>query len=344
MNPPSENDKLPDELDHAFTSLQSLVDLTQEVAGYLAKPPLPVDKPQPDRAQKFVDFFDQQRYCENLDPEVRRKCAHASRDTFIEGGHKSYFDLALSECRRFLVAFHALVEFAVGETVREWTLRNRSLIERLNHKFNSSGRDLWFYNRLQKVAGMQCPMALGSRMNGPYLVGRPNLDVAAKHFAKALQFAKNVDCVELPRFSPTLITDLRDELVRAANVGSADNTSNEASRSRLDAEVDAQVRLLALFTNGISDDRINRATLVLQDDSLSAESKLEKISALISFPPTTTAQQFADLVGVTKPAILKLQFWDDHKAQRTDSPSVRESKHIERGKAHEWERRHRDDN
>jgi hypothetical protein len=53
-------------------------------------------------------------------------------------------------------------------------------------------------------------------MNGLYLMGRPNLDVVANHFAKALLSVKNVDGIELPRFSSTLITDLRDELRRVS--------------------------------------------------------------------------------------------------------------------------------
>lgn len=74
MNSPSENHKLTDKLDHAFNSLKTLVNLTQEVAGYLAKPPLSAEEPQPDRAQKLVDLYDQKRYCARLYSGLRDQC------------------------------------------------------------------------------------------------------------------------------------------------------------------------------------------------------------------------------------------------------------------------------
>lgn len=222
MNPPGESDKLPDELDHAFNALKTLVNITQEVAGYLTKLPLPAEEPQPDRAQKFVDLFDQKRYCARLYGGLRDQCEYASRNNLIGEGHKSYFAVVLSECGRFLIAFHKLVEFAVSETVTAWNLRNRSLREELDRRFSASGRDMRFYRRIQRLAGMQCPVALGSKMNGPDLVGRPNQDVAAKHFAKALQSVKNVDGVAAPNFSPTLLADLRDELLRVATPPSSE--------------------------------------------------------------------------------------------------------------------------
>ncbi len=216
MNPPGENDKLPDELDHAFTSLRTLVNLTKEVASYLTKTPLPPDKPQPDRAQKFVELFDLQRDCERLYRDLRDQCEHASRNTLIGGGHKSYFDVVLFQCGRFLFSFHSLVESAVSETIRVWSNRRRALHEELDHQFNTSGRDPHFQRRMQKVDALKCPISLGSWTNGPQLAGRPKLDIVASHFAIALKSKGNVAPVQLPQFSESLMGDLHSELRRVA--------------------------------------------------------------------------------------------------------------------------------
>jgi len=76
---------------------------------------------------------------------------------------------------------------------------------------------------------------------------------------------------------------------------------------------DASIELLRVFTNNVSDDRIKKASQVLDDDKLSANLKLSTIDSLIRFPSTASAQQLADMLGVSKTAVVNTKWWTEHR-------------------------------
>jgi hypothetical protein len=69
------------------------------------------------------------------------------------------------------------------------------------------------------------------------------------------------------------------------------------------------VAILRVFTNGIADERIAKASQVLADDKLTANDKLTKIDSLIAFPPTASAEQLGRMLGVSKQAVMKTEWW-----------------------------------
>jgi hypothetical protein len=97
----------------------------------------------------------------------------------------------------------------------------------------------------------------------------------------------------------------------------------------------AFIRLIGLLTNGIADDRIESATQVLVDDKLTADDKLTKIDGLIRFPATASAEQLGAMLGVTKQAVLKTDWWiRNRKGQKEAEIGRRRAQHQRR--THEY--------
>jgi hypothetical protein len=77
--------------------------------------------------------------------------------------------------------------------------------------------------------------------------------------------------------------------------------------------------LLKVFTNGLVDDRIRRAAGILTDGNLTADEKLTRIDELMRFPPTASAEKLGELVGVTKQAVMKGDWWKQHRRGEKDN-------------------------
>src|SRR5262249_27728001 len=98
----------------------------------------------------------------------------------------------------------------------------------------------------------------------------------------------------------------------------------------------ASLALMRVFTNGIADDRIKRATRFLADDRLTANEKLTKIDALIPFPATASAEQLGAMLGVTKQAVLKTDWWmQNRKGEKESEVGRRREGHRKRAKSYE---------
>ncbi len=94
---------------------------------------------------------------------------------------------------------------------------------------------------------------------------------------------------------------------------------------------DSSQRLLSVFTNGLSDDRIQKAAQVLTDERLTANEKLTKIDALIPLPATASAQQLGDMLGVKKQAVLKTDWWiQNRKGENAEEIGRRRTGHKQR--------------
>ena len=70
---------------------------------------------------------------------------------------------------------------------------------------------------------------------------------------------------------------------------------------------------LKVFSNGVSDDRLLKASAPLADDKLGANEKLTRIDAPIPFPPTASSEDLGAMLGVTKQAIGKTDWWDQNR-------------------------------
>ena len=71
------------------------------------------------------------------------------------------------------------------------------------------------------------------------------------------------------------------------------NTEREKDRS----DDQAAIRLLSVFTDGLADERLDKAGDVLNDDKLTVDEKLWKIDALIPIPPTVSAERLGKALG-----------------------------------------------
>ena len=104
------------------------------------------------------------------------------------------------------------------------------------------------------------------------------------------------------------------------------------------------IALISVLSNGVSDDRIKEASGVVTDATLTANEKLTKIHRLVPFPPTASAQQLGDMLGVTKQAVMKTEWWvQNRKGEKDNEIGRRRDVHQKRAKEHEWPNAQDDD-
>jgi hypothetical protein len=98
---------------------------------------------------------------------------------------------------------------------------------------------------------------------------------------------------------------------------------------------DPTIALLSVYSNGVSDDRIRQASQVLTDDTLTANEKLTKIDALMRIPPTASAERLGQLLGTSKQAVLKTDWWDKNRSGEKDNEiGRRRAGHQQRAEGH----------
>ncbi len=75
--------------------------------------------------------------------------------------------------------------------------------------------------------------------------------------------------------------------------------------------------LLRVFTNGVADERLRQTTQVLANDKLTVNEKLTKIDGLMPVPPTASAEQLGEMLGVSKQAVMKTAWWRKNRRGET---------------------------
>lgn len=121
-------------------------------------------------------------------------------------------------------------------------------------------------------------------------------------------------------------------------------TSVAAPSEQLVTPHDASLALLRVFTNGLADERIALAMLVLADDKLTVNEKLTKIDALIPIPSTASAEQLGEMLGKSKQAVLKSEWWKKNRqGERGNEIGRRRTGHEARAKTYETPAPDRDD-
>jgi hypothetical protein len=86
----------------------------------------------------------------------------------------------------------------------------------------------------------------------------------------------------------------------------------------------------------MADERIAQATVIVQDGMMTVNEKLTKIDELMPLPATASADQLGGMLGVTKQAVLKSEWWtQNRKGEKADEVGRRRTEHRKRAKLHE---------
>jgi hypothetical protein len=128
------------------------------------------------------------------------------------------------------------------------------------------------------------------------------------------------------------LRDLRSALDRVQSDG------GQADKREVTSMADASFALIRIYTDGIADDRIQTATQVLADDKLTAHEKLTEIDALMPLPATASAEQLGKMLGVTKQAVLKTQWWEEHRKDEKQKV-IAQRRELHRQRAEQLEAR-----
>ena len=106
------------------------------------------------------------------------------------------------------------------------------------------------------------------------------------------------------------------------------------SSSKLDEQ--CTIALVRVYTNGVLDDRIESATKVLANDQLTANEKLTQIDDLIPIPAVASAGQLGGMLGVSKQAVLKTDWWKrNRRGEKENEIGRRRAKHQQRNQSFE---------
>ncbi len=106
---------------------------------------------------------------------------------------------------------------------------------------------------------------------------------------------------------------------------------------------DAAVRLLNIYTNGLADERLEKASSVLNSDR-TVDEKLWEIDELMPIPPSVPAQKLGKALGVSKTAVQKTSWYDQKRKGRKDEEiDEREGRLRQRGQEYERDRQADDD-
>ena len=81
----------------------------------------------------------------------------------------------------------------------------------------------------------------------------------------------------------------------------------------------ALIRLLGVFTEGVADDRFNRASDLLASESLTVNEKLTEIHKLLPFPRTASARKLGKMLGVSSTAVKNSEWWKTNRRGRHEN-------------------------
>jgi putative hemolysin len=112
-----------------------------------------------------------------------------------------------------------------------------------------------------------------------------------------------------------------------------------SAKTNARGEDQAAIRLLSVFTNGLADERLDKAGSVLDDDKLTVDEKLWKIDALMPIPPTVSAAKLGKALGVSKTAVQNTTWYiQNRKGQKDNEIGRRREQHRQRGQQYEGDR------
>jgi hypothetical protein len=117
---------------------------------------------------------------------------------------------------------------------------------------------------------------------------------------------------------------------------SEESASKGGKACKIDNEKNNLIKsFLSVFTDGVSDERLDTVCRIARSES-SADKKLKDIESLFPIPPTTSAKTLGDLLGVSKPAIMKTNWWvRNRKGKKSEKVDWRENHLLNRGECYE---------
>jgi hypothetical protein len=112
----------------------------------------------------------------------------------------------------------------------------------------------------------------------------------------------------------------------------------ESHTQRPTRQVDHVVsRILSVYTRKCSDQRLQEIVRILNNPNLTIDGKLWEIDKVLPIPATASSQVLADLLGVSKPAILKTDWWQKNRGRQKERDcAAREERLKEKGKLYDW--------
>jgi len=140
-------------------------------------------------------------------------------------------------------------------------------------------------------------------------------------------------CVEWLGWEVSTPPTVSDEAETSEAAVASEPTADVGPQSDPTADQGAVQRLLSVFTDGMSDDRIARAAGVLNAPNLTVNDKLTQIDRTIPLPATASADQLGSLLGVSKQSVLKSDWWKQHrKGEKASEVGRRREVHRQRAK------------
>lgn len=95
------------------------------------------------------------------------------------------------------------------------------------------------------------------------------------------------------------------------------------------------LRVMRVFTNGVSDERIRNAAVIVAS-KMTVNEKLTKIDALLRIPTTASAKELGKMFGVKGQAVFKTDWWTRNRKGEKDSEiGRRKTKHKKRAEDYE---------
>lgn len=111
---------------------------------------------------------------------------------------------------------------------------------------------------------------------------------------------------------------------------------HEAMNAKSDKGDEVTQRLLAVYTNNVSDEKFRQVIGIVQDTELTVSHKLTKINKLMSIPASASAQSLADFLDVSKTAVLRSEWWEQNrKGEKQSEIGTRQDRLLDRGKSYE---------
>jgi hypothetical protein len=99
------------------------------------------------------------------------------------------------------------------------------------------------------------------------------------------------------------------------------------------SKLERRHRLLLIYTSGAAMEQFDDLEGILSDGNTTADEKLREINRRLPIPPSTSAQQLAHALGVTKTAVLKTEWWhQNRRGERQSTSGRREEMLKERGR------------
>jgi len=112
----------------------------------------------------------------------------------------------------------------------------------------------------------------------------------------------------------------------------------ESRTQRPTRQVDHVVsRILSVYARKCSDQRFQEIVRILNNPNLTIDGKLWEIDKVLPIPVTASSQVLANLLGVSKAAIVKTDWWQkNRRRQKERDCAAREERLEEKGKLYDW--------